>query len=269
MSVNEFDDPTGEQLIAWTEDTMGCEHHVIRSHRRPRQSRRGPVSLIVLAAAVAMGITAVAYTAAPADDDAQFTTASQGGEFVPIDDLAARAAREEAASRHERQVIGQRLNAMPENKVKKEKKASPTLRKPRWVNPVAVVKITSCFGARWGSTHKGIDYDGETGDKIRSVGAGTVVQAGWRYNGLGYSVVVRHVGGWMTLYGHLSKVTARPGQKVSAGDLVGLMGSTGHSTGSHLHLGAAKTSSLSNLFNSLVNPASWLRGNGIPAGRCA
>lgn len=247
-------------LDQWQHEA-GAECHVIRSHRQPRQSRRGPVTLIALAAAVALGITGTAYTAAPTDVE------STAGEFVSpsaVDDMAAqRASQDDTTSRHERQVITQQFNQLPP----KAKKATPP--KPRWVNPLTAVKITSCYGSRWGTTHKGIDYNGETGDKVRSIGAGMVVQAGWRYSGLGYSVVVRHAGGWMTLYGHLSKVAARPGQKVSAGDLVGLVGSTGHSTGSHLHLGAAKTSNLSNLFNSLVNPAPWLRGNGIPAGRCA
>lgn len=271
MSVSEFDDPTGEQLIAWTENTMGCDPRIVRSHRRPRQSRRGPATLIALAAAVALGITGVTYTTAPSTDP---HTQAQSGQFVAPTDLDAltdRASDDVAATRRERQTI-QQTPAKPKPAVKAKAKAkaqsAPTQPTISWANPVTPVSITSCYGSRWGTTHKGIDYNGETGDKVRSVGAGVVVQSGWRFSGLGYSVVVRHSGGWMTLYGHLSKATARPGQKVSAGDLVGLMGSTGNSTGSHLHLGLAKTSNLGSLFDTLTDPAPWLRSRDIPAGRC-
>lgn len=266
------DDTTAHDLLINEWQYVGNETRVIRSHRRPRQSRRGPASLIALAAAVALGITSVAHTTAP--DDSRVVTASQGGEFVvpptiSIDDLIKRS--QEPASRSEREVISQQFKTLRQAEKAKSTPKVPSKPKPptsRWVNAVAKVKVTSCYGPRNGGTHKGMDFDGETGDKIRSVGSGTVVQAGWRYSGLGYSVVVKHANGWMTLYGHLSKVTARTGQKVSAGDLVGLMGSTGKSTGSHLHLGVAKTSSLGSLFNTLTNPAPWLKSRGLATGKC-
>lgn len=267
--INE--DTAAHDLVIDEWQNVGNTCRVIRSHRRLRQSRRGPVTLIALAAAVALGITGVTYTTAPTTDS---HAQAQSGQFVAPTDLNAltdRASDDVAATRRERQTIQQTpAKPKPAVKAKAKAKAKVAPAKPTisWANPVTPVSITSCYGSRWGTTHKGIDYNGETGDKVRSVGAGVVVQSGWRFGGLGYSVVVRHSGGWMTLYGHLSKATARPGQKVSAGDLVGLMGSTGNSTGSHLHLGLAKTSNLGSLFDTLTDPAPWLRSRDIPAGRC-
>lgn len=267
--VNE--DTAAHDVVMDRWQDLGNECRVIRSHRRPRNTRRGPVALLALAAAVSLGIT----TNVIASEPEPTTTSTQAAVFVPaeteqdlIDRLFEPPTRSERDELQEMKAekLGKTKADKPKTKAKPKPKSKPV---PAWRQPVKSVEITSCYGPRWGTTHKGIDYDGETGDKIRAVGAGTVVQAGWRYSGYGYSVVVRHPGGWMTLYGHLSRVTARPGQKVSAGDLVGLMGSTGHSTGSHLHLALAKTSNLSSIFNSFVNPASWLRGHGIPAGRCA
>lgn len=261
---SEFDhEPTGEQLIDWVEGEMG-RTRVIRSHRRPRSTQRGPVALFVFAATVACGITATVYTQALADNE---TVIAAGGEFVEptLDDLIERANRDaETTSRSERE--SPLITMVPLTGYAKAKEKKPP--KPRWAQPTTRVKVTSCYGPRWGRHHKGIDFDGNTGDKIRSVGKGTVVQAGWRYSGLGYSVVVKHANGWMSLYGHMSKVSVRTGQKVNAGDLVGLMGSTGNSTGSHLHLGIAKTSNLGSIFNTLVNPAPWMKSRDLSVGKC-
>lgn len=82
--------------------------------------------------------------------------------------------------------------------------------------------------------HSGIDIEGDRGDKIRSTASGKVILAGWN-GGYGQCVIVAHQSGYQTLYGHLSKILVRRGQKVNASQLVGLMGSTGHSTGTHLH----------------------------------
>lgn len=137
-----------------------------------------------------------------------------------------------------------------------------------WVNPVKNAKITSCWGMRNGRMHKGIDFALPRGRDIKSVGSGKVVQAGWSYEGLGYSVVVDHGDGYMTVYGHASKVLVRTGQRISAGHVIAKVGSTGNSSGPHLHLGVARTKQLRALFNSLINPAPWLRSHDVYAGRC-
>lgn len=242
---------------------VGNECHVIRSHRRPRSARRGPVALLALAAAVSLGITTSVVAAEPEPSQ---TTAQAVFMSPPSQDIIDRMFAQ-PATRSDRTEV-QEMKREKDVAAKSKAKAAPKPKPSRWVSPTTPVKTTSCYGPRWGKIHEGIDFNGDTGDKVRSVGAGVVVQAGWKYSGYGYSVVVRHPGGWMTIYGHLSKVAARPGQKVSAGDLVGLMGSTGHSTGSHLHFGVAKTSKLRSIFNSFINPSPWLSTRGVSTGKC-
>lgn len=104
-----------------------------------------------------------------------------------------------------------------------------------WKFPLDQSKKTSEFGPRWGRMHYGTDLDLDTGDPVYSGFDGIVrVRAYDRY-GWGYFVLVRHKNGLETLYGHLSKQIAQVGDEVKAGDIVGKGGSTGRSTGSHLH----------------------------------
>lgn len=95
--------------------------------------------------------------------------------------------------------------------------------------------LTSNFGARWGRQHKGLDIKVYTGDTIRAAFSGKVRIV--RYEGRGYGkyIVIRHYNGLETIYGHLSKQLVTENQEVRAGDVIGLGGNTGRSTGSHLH----------------------------------
>lgn len=93
---------------------------------------------------------------------------------------------------------------------------------------------TSNYGWRWHRGHHGVDIRLTTGDPVHSAFAG-IVRVAARMGGYGNCVVVRHPNGLETLYGHLSKINVRPGQQVAAGDIIGLGGSTGNSTGPHLH----------------------------------
>jgi murein DD-endopeptidase MepM/ murein hydrolase activator NlpD len=94
--------------------------------------------------------------------------------------------------------------------------------------------VTSPFGDRWGRHHDGIDIAGNTGDPIAAAAGGTVILAEW-FGGYGNCVMVDHGGGFVTLYGHQSGIAVSEGDTVSAGQTVGYVGSTGHSTGPHLH----------------------------------
>ena len=94
--------------------------------------------------------------------------------------------------------------------------------------------VTSGFGYRWGSLHAGIDIANGAGTPIRAAKAGTVILAGWN-GGYGNCIVIDHGGGFSTLYGHMTRLRVSEGARVGQGDLIGDMGSTGNSTGSHLH----------------------------------
>ncbi len=95
-------------------------------------------------------------------------------------------------------------------------------------------RFTSPFGYRWGRLHAGVDLAGPVGMKIKAPADGTVIDAGWE-NGYGLMVRVQHQFGVSTIYGHMSRVQVKVGQKVSRGDVIGDSGNTGRSTGPHLH----------------------------------
>lgn len=97
--------------------------------------------------------------------------------------------------------------------------------------------ITSNFGARWGRQHKGLDIKVYIGDTIRAAFSGKVrvVKNEGLRKGYGMYIVIRHYNGLETYYGHLSKWLVKENQEVRAGDPIALGGSTGRSTGSHLH----------------------------------
>ncbi|NET51783.1 MAG: peptidoglycan DD-metalloendopeptidase family protein [Merismopedia sp. SIO2A8] len=106
-------------------------------------------------------------------------------------------------------------------------------------------EITSNFGWRThpllgkSRFHNGIDFGASYGSTIRAADAGRVIFAGW-YGGYGYAVVINHGGGLATLYAHSSKLYVKEGQTVQRGDAIAAVGSTGLSTGPHLHFEVRK-----------------------------
>jgi len=94
--------------------------------------------------------------------------------------------------------------------------------------------VTSGFGMRWGRMHEGIDIMCATGTPVRAAAAGTVIYAGW-LGGYGNLVVVDHGGGLSTAYAHNSSFASSVGQSVDAGEVVSYSGSTGNSSGPHVH----------------------------------
>jgi murein DD-endopeptidase MepM/ murein hydrolase activator NlpD len=107
--------------------------------------------------------------------------------------------------------------------------------------PVRTAEFTSGFGVRsdpfrgHAAMHAGIDLSGPVGTPIYATAEGTVTTAGWNSGGYGRLVKIDHGRGIETRYGHLSAILVRPGDRITRGQLIGRMGSTGRSTGSHLH----------------------------------
>ena len=95
--------------------------------------------------------------------------------------------------------------------------------------------VTSGYGMRRYRMHKGTDIKVQIGDSIRSAWDGQIRIVGWDPQGYGYYVVVRHDNGLETIYGHLSTPLVDEYQRIYAGEVLGLGGNTGRSTGSHLH----------------------------------
>jgi len=95
--------------------------------------------------------------------------------------------------------------------------------------------LTSGFGWRWGRMHKGIDVAAPIGTPVVAAAGGVVVTAGWNSGGYGNLVEIQHPDGSLTLYAHNNRLLVRPGQQVEQGQQIAEMGSTGFSTGPHVH----------------------------------
>jgi murein DD-endopeptidase MepM/ murein hydrolase activator NlpD len=95
--------------------------------------------------------------------------------------------------------------------------------------------LTSGYGWRWGRMHRGVDIAGPVGTPIYAAGPGVVVKSGWNSGGYGNLVDIRHPDGSLTRYAHNSRLMVSEGQEVRQGQQIAEMGSTGYSTGPHLH----------------------------------
>jgi len=105
------------------------------------------------------------------------------------------------------------------------------------INPVGGT-IAAGFGWRtnpWPEFHRGVDLEASYGDVVRASAAGTIVTAGWDPGGFGIKVDIDHGNGYHTWYAHLSRVAVLPGERVTKGAPIAYVGSTGESTGPHLH----------------------------------
>ncbi|MBS4201330.1 M23 family metallopeptidase [Bacillus sp. FJAT-49732] len=106
--------------------------------------------------------------------------------------------------------------------------------------------VSSGMGQRWGSLHKGIDIARPSNYTIKAADHGVVVSAGWDNGGYGNKIVIDHQNGFRTVYAHLSSISVSAGQKVEKGSAIGIMGSTGNSTGTHLHFEVYQNGQLRN-----------------------
>lgn len=116
--------------------------------------------------------------------------------------------------------------------------------------PILNAPTTSGFGWRWGRMHNGLDYGADIGTPLYAVGQGTVTTSGWN-SGLGYHVKITLGSGEVVVYGHMSRIDVKLDDPVEAGTVLGAVGSTGRSTGAHLHL-EIRTQ------DGPIDPAGWL-----------
>lgn len=106
------------------------------------------------------------------------------------------------------------------------------------------------MGSRWGSYHRGIDIARPSNYNIKASDNGVVTAVGWEGT-YGQRIVINHNNGYETVYAHLSEIKVSVGQVVPQGSVIGIMGSTGRSTGTHLHFEVHKN-------GALVDPLSYL-----------
>ncbi|NBE53593.1 M23 family metallopeptidase [Streptomyces boluensis] len=177
-------------------------------------------------------------------------------------DAAAKAAAEEAEKQQteaERKAAEAKRKAEEEAKRKAEAERLAKLARSFAV-PLSSYTITTTYGqagSMWSSGyHTGLDFAAPTGTPIKSVHTGTVKEAGWS-GSYGYRTVVELEDGTELAYNHQSSMNVSVGQKVSTGDVIGRVGSTGNSTGPHLHF-EVKTPA-----GDLMDPAAFLRDKGV------
>ena len=132
----------------------------------------------------------------------------------------------------------------------------------QWVNPLPEAAVTSCFGERWGRLHAGVDMATAEGTRIRAAGTGVVVAAG-PAEGYGNAVLIDHGDGFLTHYGHMNTVIVKVGQHVKVGEQIGTEGSTGHSTGPHLHFEVHQ-----GLYKNPIEPTAWMHAHGVDIPGC-
>ncbi|EST36908.1 hypothetical protein N566_15765 [Streptomycetaceae bacterium MP113-05] len=174
--------------------------------------------------------------------------------------------------RPQREPTPEKRQAEKEKQNKPEKRQqradrSQTEPEPEPAGPVAVAPVAGAHtgtpyratGSGWSSGHHtGVDFPVPTGTRVRAVSGADVVSAGWA-GAYGYQVVLRHADGRYSQYAHLSAISVSSGQRVNAGQRLGRSGSTGNSTGPHLHFEVRTGPG----YGSDIDPMAYLRGRGV------
>jgi len=246
-------------------------YEVIRHRLRGKLDGRGPIVALATVGLLGLGLAGVSAAVSDNGSAVTPTAAMASADAVRADaagraDRSARESAAPAATSAAPATTAPAPKAAPATKAapKPTKKAAPATKKPApkpaWVSPMPGAEITSCFGPRWGVMHAGVDLAAPENTPIHAVGAGTVVETGWAFSGYGISVVVDHGNGYLTHYAHMNKVAVKVGQKVAPGQRIGFEGSTGDSTGPHLHFEVHK-----GMWNQ-VDPGPWMRAHGAGIG---
>ncbi|MFD7442754.1 M23 family metallopeptidase [Streptomyces sp. NPDC059909] len=246
-------------------------------HRGPSRLTRKRVGLAGAAALATTGV--IGSLASPAlAADTELPSLEDTGlnqAFVAADTLAEQIDAQADAQQREADLAAARAKAEAEAKRKaearlkaareaKERAAREAERKRlmSYTLPVAGSYISTGYqagGAVWSSGgHTGVDFHAPSGTSVVAVGMGTVVEAGWG-GAYGNNIVIKMKDGTYTQYGHLSSIGVSVGQTVTPGQKIGLSGSTGNSTGPHLHFEARTSPD----YGSDIDPVAYLRGHGV------
>ncbi|SHN16379.1 M23 family metallopeptidase [Actinacidiphila paucisporea] len=234
-------------------------------NRTPKSVNRGRVAVVTggLVAALALGSTAA-------------FAAGAGHEAAPVSAVAAAPAASSVSDVLQKQVTGQK-DAAAQAKAKAEAAAKAAAeakkeaaakaaadRKARiagWMTPTPHYVLGAGYaqvGVHWAHTHSGQDFVVPTGSTVRAAHTGTVVTAGWG-GAYGNNIVIQHGSQLYTQYGHLSHIEVHVGEQVITGQEIGKSGSTGNSTGPHLHFEVRTTP----YYGSSVEPLHFLRAHGV------
>ncbi|MFD3881845.1 M23 family metallopeptidase [Streptomyces microflavus] len=260
-------------------------------HRAPsRLTRRGAQAAGIAALATTGVLGSLASPAAAADSEAPKAAESGLTQAIVLDATLAQQIEAQAQAQHQQAeaLAKAKAKAAAEAKVKAAKakakaeaqrkaearaeeireekaraaRAAERARLNAFHLPVAGSHVTTGYktgGSLWSSgSHSGVDFMAASGSSVVAVGAGTVVEAGWG-GAYGNNIVLRMTDGTYTQYGHLSSIGVSVGQSVTSGQQIGLSGSTGNSTGPHLHFEARTTPE----YGSDMDPVGYLRSHGL------
>jgi murein DD-endopeptidase MepM/ murein hydrolase activator NlpD len=140
----------------------------------------------------------------------------------------------------------------------KRDSAAQEAARPTTVLPIHGARISSCFCARWGTFHYGIDFAAPMHTPEYAAADGVVIRAG-AASGFGLAVYILHENGDVTVYGHMDKILVSAGQYVQAGQTIALLGMRGQSTGPHLHFEVHQ----GGMNGTRIDPLPWLRARGV------
>ncbi|NUR68357.1 MAG: M23 family metallopeptidase [Streptomyces sp.] len=228
-------------------------------NRTLKSVTRGRAAVVTggLVAALALGSTAAfaaggsAHEAAPAPAAASATSVA--------DTLQKQATAQKAADAQAKAQA--KADAAAKKRAAEKAAADNKARIAGWMTPTTHYTIGAGYaqvGAHWAHTHSGQDFVVPSGTSVRAAHTGTVVTAGWG-GAYGNNIVIKHGSHLYTQYGHLSKIGVHVGQKVITGQEIGKSGSTGNSTGPHLHFEVRTTP----YYGSSVEPLHFLRTHGV------
>ena len=252
-------------------------HRVPGRHRAPHRGPRIPVGLksgfvLPSAAAAALVVTATGATVAETAP-AYFDLGGTATRTQAQDAAAAQFDRTEAQQQREAQSVAAQSRLQQAKRIARDAERKAVARKQalaaavkkaeaarkareRWVMPIKGAVFTSGYGWRWGRMHQGDDFGTPVGTPLSAMSTGTVVFAGWE-GGYGNKIEIEYWDGTVSVFGHLSQIQVSVGDKVAPGDVVGLSGNTGHSTGPHLHLEIHPDG------GEAIDPAPWLHQHGL------
>ena len=249
-------------------------------HRRPRRAARAGANFAGVAALATTGVVttlagpAVAHGAVPSGGLRQASV--MGDSLAHVVDaqaraqkVAAEAAAAEARTKAEARKSAEEARRIAAEKAERKREAEERAARARerkllntFVLPVEGSSVSTGYqasGGAWSSgSHTGIDFHADSGTSVRAVGAGKVVEAGWG-GSYGNNIVIKMRDGSYTHYAHLSSIGVSVGQSVTPGKQIGLSGSTGNTSGPHLHFEARSTAE----YGSDIDPVAYLRAHGL------
>ncbi|MFC4335577.1 M23 family metallopeptidase [Salininema proteolyticum] len=175
-------------------------------------------------------------------------------ERIQKEKAAEKAAAEKKKAEEEKKRKAEEAKKKAEEEKRKAEEEKKKAAEPNWQLPSSA-SISSGYGMRWGAMHNGLDFAADMGSDVNAIGGGTVTFAGVN-GGFGNLVIIDHGNGIESYYGHNSAINVSVGDKVSRGDVIAQVGSTGDSTGPHIHLEV-------HVNGEPTEPTAWFRGKGV------